>query len=200
MDLSVGADESAHRNPNRVGRAVPRRRVGARARHLRTAWCRRNRRGVRRLAALEAGRGVARRLSGGIPGVAELQTAPDGVIDASNKVQAVAAKCPDTKIVPVALAGSGGGRVPHGRLRTVASRCRPALPARCLPRDRPRCRRSAALSRRADFWTSSPTPHRRSRSDISMRPRQRTCASPRTRSAHPAAATATHTTCTRPTA
>src|SRR3954463_2510052 len=50
---------------------------------------------------------------GAYPRSLDSQTAADGVIDASNKVQAVAAECPDTKIV---LGGFSQGAAVAGYL------------------------------------------------------------------------------------
>ena len=92
---------------------MPRRRTGLRTRHVRAGGRRRDRAGVRRLAAYELGDKSLEVYPVTYPASLDFQTAADGVIDASNKVQATAAECPDTKIV---LGGFSQGAAVAGYL------------------------------------------------------------------------------------
>ena len=98
--------------PVRVRPAVPRRRGGVRARHLRATRCWHGWTGICRLAALASRRPVGRvyggdyAASGDFPPPGDLQaglqfvsTVVNGIYDARDHVQATAANCPNTRIV-----------------------------------------------------------------------------------------------------
>ena len=135
------------------------------------------------------------------PASLDFATAADGVIDARNKVQDVANTCPNTEIV---LGGFSQGAAVAGYITADA-----VPPGFTLPQgitgpmpsdvaDHVAAVRSSASRRTASCRPSTPPP-RPSRSAVCTRVRPSICAPPQTRSVHPVAGTARHTTAIRST-